>query len=65
MSFECSKELSHQDGSFDYPHHMFWLRKKKKNFQLCTLFWGPEFCVKKVHYLFEDVGDYFLKFPGH
>ena len=26
-----SKEPSHQDGSFEYPQHMFWLRKKKIN----------------------------------
>ena len=23
MCFGCSKELSHQDGSFEYPQHMF------------------------------------------
>ena len=26
----CSKETSHQDGSFEYTQHMFWLRNKKK-----------------------------------
>ena len=30
ICFGCSKELSHLDGSFEYPQHMFWLR----NFQL-------------------------------
>ena len=29
MCFGCSKEPSHQDGSFEYPQHMFWLRNKK------------------------------------
>ena len=29
MCFGCSKELSHWDGSFGYPQHMFWLRNKK------------------------------------
>ena len=41
MCFGCSKELSHHDGSFVYPQHMFWLRNKKNNFQLRTLIWGP------------------------
>ena len=30
------------DGSFEYPQHMFWLRNKKNNFQLCILIWGPD-----------------------
>ena len=25
MCLGCSKELSHWDGSFEYPQHMFWL----------------------------------------
>ena len=37
MCFGCSKESSHQDDSFEYPQHMFWLRNKKNNFQLGTL----------------------------
>ena len=41
MCFGCSKEPFHRDGSFEYPEHMFWLRNKKKNFQLSTLIWGP------------------------
>ena len=41
MSFGCSKESSHWDGSFEYPQHMFWLRNKKNYFQLHTLIWGP------------------------
>ena len=43
ICFGCSKEPSHQDGSFEYPQHMFWLRNKKNNFYLRTLIWGPEF----------------------
>ena len=42
MCFGCSKELSHRDGSFEYPQHMFWLRNKKNNFQSHTLIWGPD-----------------------
>ena len=34
MCFGCSKESSHQDGSFEYPQHMFQFRNKKDNFQL-------------------------------
>ena len=41
MCLGCSKEPSHRDGSFEYPQHMFWLRNKKNNFQLCTLIRGP------------------------
>ena len=37
MSFGCSKESSHWDGSIEYPQHMFWLRNKKMNFWLRTL----------------------------
>ena len=29
MCFGCSKEPSHGDSSFEYPHCMFWLRNKK------------------------------------
>ena len=28
MCFGCSKEPSYQDGSFEHPQHMFWLRNK-------------------------------------
>ena len=42
MCFGCSKELSHRDGSFEYPQDMFWFRNKKNNFQLRTLTWGPD-----------------------
>ena len=38
--FECSKEPSHRDGSFEYPQHMFWLRNKKNKFQLLFIIWG-------------------------
>ena len=37
ICFRCSKEPSQQDGSFEYPQHMFWLRNKKVNFFLRTL----------------------------
>ena len=40
MCFGCSKEMSHGDGSFEYPQHMFCLRNKNI-FQLHTLIWGP------------------------
>ena len=45
MCFGCSKELSHRDGSFEYPQHMFWLRNKKNNFLLHTVVWGPDLCI--------------------
>ena len=37
VCFGCSKEPSHQDGSFEYPQHMFWLRNKKNIFCLYAL----------------------------
>ena len=37
MCFGCSRESSHPDNSFECPQHMFGLRIKKNNFQLCTL----------------------------
>ena len=42
MGFECSKEPSHRDDSFEYPQHMFWLRNKKKKFSYALLIWGAE-----------------------
>ena len=33
IHFGCSKDQSHGDGSFEFQQHMFWLRKKKNNFQ--------------------------------
>ena len=47
MCFGCSKEPSHRDGSFKYPQHMFRLRNKKNNFQLCTLIWRPASLFRK------------------
>ena len=44
MCFGCSKEPSHQDGSFEYPHNILWLKNKKNNFQLHTLIWGSGKC---------------------
>ena len=28
-TLETQKDLSHCDGHFEYPQHMFWLRNKK------------------------------------
>ena len=36
----CSKEPSHQEGSFEYPKHMFRLRNKKINFSYPLLSGG-------------------------
>ena len=44
MCFGCSKEPSHQEGSFENPQHMFWLRNKKDK---GTLIWGQD----KIVYL--------------
>ena len=41
ICFGCSKEPSHQDGSFEYPQHVLWLRNKKNNFQILSLIWRP------------------------
>ena len=48
MCFGCSKEPSHQDGSFEYPQHMFWLRNKNNNFLLRTLTWRPVCAHRKL-----------------
>ena len=37
ICFWSSKEMSHGDGSFEYPQHMFWLRNKKIIFLVGTL----------------------------
>ena len=63
MCFGCSKELSHQEGSFEFPQHMFWLRNKKNTFQLCTLILGPGRLFKKfVEYLVYTCGSGYLYF---
>ena len=54
MCFGCSKEPSHRDGSFEYPQHMIWLRKK--NIQLHTLIWGPEHQFEKSSCMGSDNG---------
>ena len=41
MCFGCSKEPSHQDGSLEYPQHMFWMRNKEYSFPKHTLMWRP------------------------
>ena len=43
MCFGCSKEPSHRDGSFEYPQHMFWMKIRKKYFQVRSVIWGPEY----------------------
>ena len=47
MCFGCSKEPSHQDSSFEYPQHMFWLRNTKNNFQLRTATGGLSIILRK------------------
>ena len=42
MCFECSKEPSHRDSSFEYPQHMFWMRNKDNSFPIHTLIWRPD-----------------------
>ena len=32
ICFGCSKELSHCEGSFEYPKRMHWLRKRENIF---------------------------------
>ena len=34
--FRCLKEPSHCDGSFEYPHHMFWFRIETINYMVRT-----------------------------
>ena len=41
ICFGCSKESSHWDVFFEYPHHMFWMRNKENKFPIHTLFWRP------------------------
>ena len=41
MCFGCSKEASHRGSSFEYPHHMFWMRNKENSFPIGTLIWRP------------------------
>ena len=42
------QEQSHSDGSFEYPQHMFWLRKKN-NFRMHTLILRPEQLSKNLY----------------
>ena len=39
----CSKELSHGDGSFEYPQHMFWLEIRKIIFSYALVSGGLVF----------------------
>ena len=44
-SIHPSIHPSHRDSSFEFTQHMFWMRNKKTNFQLCTLIWRPVFSL--------------------
>ena len=46
ICFGCSKEPSHQDGSFEYQQQMFWLRKKKIIFSVTHS--EHELCIHTV-----------------
>ena len=67
MCLGCSKEPSHQDGSFEYPQHMFWLRNKKNNPLLHTLIWGPEFyLIRAATYTkYKNLKPFEMHFTGH
>ena len=57
MCFDCSKDPSHRDSSFEYPQHMFWLRNKKSNFHLHTLIWGQSLEWLKIVFILEKSAD--------
>ena len=38
--FSYQSVLTYVLGAFEYPQHMFWLRKKKINFQLRSHIWS-------------------------
>ena len=45
MCFGCSKEPSHQDGSLEYPQHVFVYKENKKSLK-CPLLSGElEYCL--------------------
>ena len=44
-------QLSHRDGSFEYPQHMFLLRNMKNNFSLRTLTKVLNISVKPILYI--------------
>ena len=48
VCFGCSKELSHRDGSFEYPQHMFWLRSKIFFFFQIHVFSYIEVCISNI-----------------
>ena len=59
--------MSHRDGSFENPQHMFWLRNKKNNFQLHTLIWAADSTTKppgslrrRIFWYFSSVSTAFL-----
>ena len=51
--FGYSKEPSYQEGSFEYPKHMFWLRNKKINYELHTLILRPSEHINLLFNIFE------------
>ena len=65
ICFGCSKESSHEDGSYEYQQHIFWLRNKKNNFQVRTLTWGPVCSISSGSSLFTKVPIYALKLQGN
>ena len=52
VCFWFSKEPSHRGGSFEYPQHMFSSRNKKIDFQLPTIIWGHDYCIRFVQHAF-------------
>ena len=62
MCFGCSKELSHGDGSFEYPQHRLCLRNKKNNFRYTLLSWG--LFVQCIHILMKEILPSGLKQPA-
>ena len=56
ICFGCSKVPSHWDGSFEYPQHVFWLRKKKINFSVHTLILVNFACLFVVCWFFFQDG---------
>ena len=58
-----SKEPVSSDISFEYPSHMFWLRKKKINFQLHIFIGRPEKSTSKLLSIDLEQMDETLKIP--
>ena len=56
ICFVCSKELSHLDGSFEYPQHMFWLRNQKIIFITHSYLKPLVTCGILKYFLYESQG---------